>query len=199
MELKVIQEKIAELRGTESRSKTLISELAIAVVDRIHEHDEVTSANSFLLALSPLNQKKMLSFFRQHSGHKESEGVLAGRQKDFTDKNQQKRMPYKEAHDKFQAFKASGATFWQWCVMEKPKEEKPLDMGAVEKAAKKANEAMAQAIKLGLVSHHRAVELLLGGVMSQQDIMASLDMMIKADEAGAKAIAEAAEKAKTPA
>lgn len=191
MELKDIQAKIAELRSSEARSKHLIAELIVAVTERIHEHNEVTSANTFLLALSPLNQKKALAFFREFSGHKEQEKILAGRKKEYT-KDGVKVNPYQEAHDKFEAFKQSGMNFWQWCVMEKPKDDKPLTAGDVEKAAKKANEKMQEALRLGLIDKVRAFELLLGGVMSQEDMMMVLQSMIKAEDTVTQAAKEAA-------
>ena len=67
MELNVINTKIGQLRTAEGQVKTLIAELIVAVTQRIHEHNEVDSANAFLLALTPINQKKALSFLKKVS------------------------------------------------------------------------------------------------------------------------------------
>ena len=192
MELNTIQTKIAELRTSESRSKVLIAELVVAVTDRIHEHNEVTSANAFLLALSPLNQKKVLSFLKEFSGHKESEKILAGRKKAFT-KDGVKVDPYKEAHDKFQSFKASGASFWQWCVMEKakPAPEK-LKIEDVAKKASKMREFMQEALNQNVVDKAQAFTMLLGDLMSVDEVMDVLGALAQqAENATNKAAAGA--------
>lgn len=191
MELKEIQAKTAELRANESRSKVLIAELVIATVERIHDHNEVTSANNFLLALSPLNQKKVLKFLREFSGHKESEGILAGRKKSYT-KDSVKIDPYQEAHDKFDAFKQSGMNFWQWIVQEKAKPvQEKLKIEDVAKKATKLRELMQEAMAQGVVDKTQVVTMLLGDLLSVDDVMNALAQMAQMAE-------DAVNKAATP-
>lgn len=182
MELRIINEKIGQLRGAEGQVKSLIGELIVAVTERIHEHNDVDSANAFLLALTPLNQKKVRSFFKIHAGHKMEEGILTKRHKSYV-KDGVKVDPYLEAHDAFDAFKQSGLNFWQWAVATKAKEEKPITLEDVVKRATKAREAMIEGIQAGVVDKVQAFEMLTGGVLTFEDIQQVLAAMIKAEAA----------------
>lgn len=182
MELKLINEKIGNLRTAEGQVKSLVSELIIAVTERIHLHDDVTTANAFLLALTPINQKKAVSFLKAFSGHKIEEGILSTRRKVYVDKGE-KIDPYKEASDAFEQFKATGMNFWQWAVASKKKEETVITLDEVTKKAKKARDAMAEAIQAGVVNKVQAFELVTGGVFSQQDMMEILRHMAQAEQA----------------
>lgn len=191
MELNVINTKIGQLRTAEGQVKTLIAELIVAVTQRIHEHNEVDSANAFLLALTPINQKKALSFLKEHSGHKTEEGILTKRMKDYV-KDGEKVSPYTVASDKFDAFIASGMNFWQWAVMKKEKVESPITLDDVAKKAKKAREAMTEAIEAKVIDKVQAFEMLIGGVLSQDDVMSILASMAKAEDVLTAAAREAA-------
>lgn len=182
MELKIINEKIGQLRVAEGQTKSLIAELIVAVTERIHEHNEVDSANAFMLALTPLNQKKVRSFFKAHAGHKMEEGILSKRHKAFV-KDGEKVDPYQQAHDAFDAFKQSGMNFWQWAVQTKSKEEKAITLEDVAKRATKAREAMIEGIQAGVVDKVQAFEMLTGGVLTFEDIQQVLAAMLKAEEA----------------
>jgi hypothetical protein len=182
MELKIINEKIGQLRVAEGQTKSLIAELIVAVTERIHEHNEVDSANAFMLALTPLNQKKVRSFFKAHAGHKMEEGILAKRHKAYV-KDGVKVDPYQHAHDAFDAFKQSGMNFWQWAVQAKAKEEKAITLEDVAKRATKAREAMIEGIQAGVVDKVQAFEMLTGGVLTFEDIQQVLAAMLKAEEA----------------
>lgn len=191
MELNIIKEKIGQLRVAEGQTKALIAELVVAVVDRVHEHDDVDSANALLLALTPLNQKKVLSFFKQHCGHKIEEGILTKRLKTYV-KDGVKVDPYQQASDTFDAFKGTGMSFWQWAVAVKKKEDHAITLDEVTKKAKRAREAMAEALEAGVVDKVQAFEMLMGGVISQEDIMLVLGAMTKAEQATSQAAASAA-------
>ena len=193
MDKRIIEGKIATLRTTEGQVKALIAELVMAVVSRVHEHDDVDTANLFLLALSPLNQKKVLSFFKAFTGHKIEESILTKRLKDFT-KDGVKTSPYQVCSDAFDAFKATNMTFWQWAVAKRDPEDKPLTIDEVTRRAKKAREVMAEAIEKKVVDKVQAVEMLLGDVMSMDDVMQVLAAMAKAEAAVSQAAGE-----KTPA
>lgn len=186
MELNIINEKIGQLRVAEGQTKSLIAELIVAVTQRVHEHNEVDSANAFLLALTALNQKKVLSFFKLHCGHKIEEGILTKRRKPYV-QDGVKHDPYKEASDAFDAFMQSGMNFWQWAVAKRDKEEKPVTLDMVAKKAKAARELMSEALQSGIVDKVQAFEMLLGGVISQEDIMAVLGSMVKAEAAVSQA------------
>lgn len=182
MELKLINEKIGTLRTAEGQVKTLISELIIAVTERIHLHDDVSTANAFLLALTPINQKKALSFLKAFSGHKTEEGILAGRRKVYT-QDGTKVDPYKECADAFEQFKATGMNFWQWAVAKRETEDKPITLDEVTKKAKKARDAMAEALQAGVVDKVQAFEMVTGGVFSPEDMMQILAKMAGAEKA----------------
>ncbi len=186
MELNIINEKIGQLRTAEGQVKSLVSELVIAVTDRVHEHNEVDSANAFLLALTPINQRKVLSFFKAHVGHKVEEGILTKRLKDYVSQGV-KVDPYKEAVDKYGQFKLSGKNFWQWAVEKVEKVEKPVTLDDIAKKAKKAREATVEGIQAGVVDKVTAFELLTGGVFTFEDIRNVLASMAKAEEAVTKA------------
>lgn len=191
MDKRIIEGKIATLRTAEGQVKALIAELVIAVTSRVHEHDDVDTANLFLLALSPLNQKKVLSFFKAFTGHKIEESILTKRLKDFT-KDGVKTSPYQVCSDAFDAFKATNMTFWQWAVAKRDPEDKPLTIDEVTRRAKKAREVMAEAIEKKVVDKVQAVEMLLGGVMSMDDVMQVLAAMAKAEAAVSQAAKEPA-------
>ena len=191
MELTVINSKIAELRGAEGTVKTLVSELALAVAARVHEHNDVDSANAFLLALTPINQKKALAFLKEHTGHKVEEGILTKRLKDYV-RDGEKVSPYTDASNKFDAFIASGMNFWQWAVAKKDKVEDEVTLDKALKLAKKAREYMLEAMQAGKVDKVQAFEALIGGVMSQDDVLNILASMTKAEDAMTKAAQESA-------
>lgn len=191
MELTVINQKIAQLRANESSSKALIAELIIAVAQRVHEHNDVDSANSFLLALTPVTQKKALSFLKQHVGHKVEENIFTKRLKDYVS-NGTKHSPYQEARDAFDKFVASGMNFWQWAVAKKEKADDVVSLDKATKLAKRAREYMAEAIQSGVLDKVQAFELLIGGVMSQDDVLNILAAMSKAEDAMTKAAKEQA-------
>lgn len=182
MELNIIKDKIGQLRTAEGQVKTLVSELIIAVTDRIHEHDDVDSANLFLLALTPINRKKALSFLKAHSGHKVEEDILTKRRKEYIEKGE-KVDPYKEAHDKFEDFKASGMDFWQWAVAKVEKVEKPVTLDVITKRAKAARDALSEGLIAGVVDKVQAFEMLTGGVFSYEDLNMMLGVMAKAEDA----------------
>lgn len=182
MELAVIKTKIGQLRTAEGQVKALVSELIIAVTDRIHEHNDVDSANLFMLALTPINQKKALSFFKAHAGHKVEEGMLTKRQKDYV-KDGAKVSPYTEASDKYDEFRQSGMNFWQWAVAKKDKEDKPVTLDAIAKKAKQARELVADGLAAGVVDKVNAFELLTGGVFSFEDMQMVLKAMADAEDA----------------
>lgn len=191
MELTVINQKIAELRVNESAVKSLIAELILAVCDRVHAHNEVDSANAFILALTPVNQKKAITFLAQHTGHKVEEGILTRRVKDYV-KDGVKHSPYVEAKDRYEQFVLSGMNFWQWAVAKKEKTEDVITLDAVMKKAKRARESMADALEAGVVDKVQAFEMLIGGVMSQDDVLNILASMTKAEDAMTKAAQESA-------
>lgn len=191
MELTVINSKIAELRGAEGTVKTLVAELALAVAGRVHEHNDVDSANAFLLALTPINQKKAIAFLKEHTGHKVEEGILTKRLKDYVS-NGVKVSPYAAAVIKYEAFVASGMNFWQWAVAKKDKIEDPITLDKAAKLAKKAREYMAEAMQAGVLDKVQAFEMLIGGVMSQDDVLNILASMTKAEDAMTKAAQESA-------
>ena len=190
MELTVINTKIAELRGAEGTVKTLVSELIVAVSARVHEHNDVDSANAFLLALTPINQKKAIAFLKEHTGHKVEEGILTKRLKDYV-RDGEKVSPYTDASNKFDAFIASGMNFWQWAVAKKDKVEDEVTMDKALKLAKKAREYMLEAMQAGKVDKVQAFEALIGGVMSQDDVLNILAAMAKTEDAMTKAAKEA--------
>lgn len=193
MDKRIIEGKIATLRTVEGQAKALIAELVMAVTERVHEHNDVDTANSFLLALSPLNQKKVLAFFKAFVGHRVEEGILTKRLKEYI-KDGVKVDPYKNASDAFDEFKTTGMNFWQWAVAKREKVETPITLDIVAKRAAKAREAMAEAIEAKVVDKVQAVEMLLGGVMSMDDVMQVLAAMAKAEAAVTQAAGE-----KTPA
>lgn len=183
MELNIIKSKIGQLRTAEGQVKSLIGELVIAVTDRIHEHDDVDSANAFIVALTPLNQKKVLSWFKEHGGHKIQEGILTKRIKEYS-KGTTKVDPYKDAYDRYQSFKDTGLNFWQWAVQNKPTPEaQVLTLEQLAKKARKLNESMKEALEANIIDRTQALQMLLGDVMSQEDLMASLAAMVKAEAA----------------
>lgn len=191
MDKRIIEGKIATLRTAEGQVKALIAELVIAVVDRVHGHDDVDTANLFLLALSPLNQGKVLGFFKEHVGHKVEEGILTKRLKPFIEKGVSID-PYKNASDKFDAFKESNMTFWQWAVAKKPKGSNKLTVEAVAAKAKKARDAVCEAMNENVIDKAQAFTMLLGDVMTMEDIMSILSAMTKTQEAVDKASKEPA-------
>lgn len=190
MELSVIQSKISELRKSESTSKALIQELVVAVVDRVHKHDDVTSINTFIVALSDLNRKKVLAFAKKFTGHKEDEGIITGRRKDFKDKNDVTVRPYQEAKDAWDSFLESGLNFWQWCALDAVKEAKPITIESLQKKSKALEKQMKEALEAGIIDRTGAVQMLVGNIMTQQDMMAVLGAMIRAEEAVTKAVTQ---------
>ena len=200
MELQQIQAGIVQLRKNEAESKGLISSLALATVERVHQHNDVTSANSFIVALSPLNQKKVQKFMEAFTGHKMAEGVIGGRKKDYK-KGEETVRPYQTAADAFKAFVETGMDFWQWAVMDSAsKPEKPLDMAKLQKAAAKLHKMIGEAQAAGIIDTTATVQLLLGEVpLSQGEVLAALGAMAKAktaidnaeNQAEAKAVAAA--------
>jgi hypothetical protein len=190
MELAVIKQKIGQLRTAEGQVKALISELIVAVVQRVHDHNDVDSANNFLLALTPINQKKCMAFIKEFTGHSTAEGIVTTRRKSYI-KDGEKVDPYQEAFDKFESFKASNMNFWQWAVLKKEPKDETVTIEDVQRAAKKANKVMAQAMQQGIVDKTAAIQMLVGNLMTQDDVMLVLQAMIKAEEAVTKASIEA--------
>ena len=111
--------------------------------------------------------------------------------KDYV-KDGEKVSPYTVASDKFDAFIASGMNFWQWAVMKKEKVESPITLDDVAKKAKKAREAMTEAIEAKVIDKVQAFEMLIGGVLSQDDVMSILASMAKAEDVLTAAAREAA-------
>lgn len=186
MELNVIKQKIGELRANESGAKALIAELVVATVDRIHEHNEVDSANNFLLALSPLNKKKVESFLKKHSGHKFEQGMLGKRAKDYI-KDGKIVSAYTECKDAFDAFKGSGMDFWQWVNLKnKASKDESVTLDVITKRTKKAVDAIKEGLEIGIIDRTMALQLLIGDVMSQDDLMQGLSAMFKAEAAVSK-------------
>lgn len=186
MEKSVVLEKIGTLRTVEGQAKSLIAELIVAVVERVHEHNDVDTANAFLLALSPINQKKAQAFFREHVGHKFEEGIITKRMKPFV-KDGVKVDPYMNASDKFDAFKLTGLSFWQWAVLKKPKADDKLTVEAVAAKAKKARDVIAEALNENVIDKAQAFTMMLGDVMTIDDVMQILGAMAKAQEVTDKA------------
>ena len=182
MELNVIKEKIGQLRTAEGQAKTLIAELIVAVTERIHEHNDVDSANSFLTSLSALNQKRALSFLKLHAGHKTEQGVLTKRKPSYVE-NGVKIDPYQEAHDKFGKFKDSGLSFWQWAVLPANKVDKPVTLDELSKKAAKLRESMQEGMEKRVVDKVQAFELLTGGLFSFEDMQQVLAAMANAEDA----------------
>lgn len=190
MELNVIKTKIAELRTSEATTKTLVSELAVAVIDRIHQHNDVDSANAFILALSPVNQKKMLEYMAAFSGHVESEGVLGKRKKERTIDGVAVD-GYVKCKDAWEAHKLLGMNFWQWVVTKKPKVEVVADLDSVQKAAKKARKLAEEAIKAGAVTKFQAFTALTDGLFSVDDVLELLTQVQTVAAAADQAIDKA--------
>lgn len=141
-----IRTDIATLKTHESSAKAIITNLAPEILQRIHEHDDVDTANRFVLALSDANRQMVLRFIKEFSGHRIGEGVVGKRSKDYTDKDGRKATPYQDAKDAFDSFVESGMTIWQWAFTKKEASpDAPVDMDKASKAFhRKAKKAIEQ-------------------------------------------------------
>lgn len=143
--IEAIRADILNLRNSESASKAIITNLAPEIMARIHEHQDVDTANRFILALSDANRKMVLHFMKEFSGHRIGEGVLGKRAKDYTNDKGEAMTPYQKAKDAFDSFVESGATIWQWAFVKKEANpDAPVDLSkaatAFHRKAKKAIE-----------------------------------------------------------
>lgn len=186
-ELAVIKASIATLRDNERTSKELITVLAVETIQRVHEHNDVDTVNSFLLALSEANKRMMLKFAKAFAGHKIGEGLLGKRIKPF-EKDGQTTDAYQQAKDVFDGFIDSGMTIWQWAFTEREVEAKPVDIAKIgEQFRKKAKKAMQDG-----ASKLQVFEAATGGLFSAADMLLMLQAMVNAEEAATATLAKAA-------
>lgn len=191
MEINVIKTKIGQLRDAERNVKSLLGELVPVVTARIHDHQDVDSANLLVLALTPINQKKVLSFFKQFSGHHIKEDVVTKRIKPFN-KGDETIDGYQVAKDAWDTFVESGMNFWQWAVLkaERP-ESTEIDMDKLRKQVDSVTKKVKKALDAGAIDTTTAIQMLTSGLMTQDDLMKGLSAMFKA-EAAVSQVAHAA-------
>ena len=166
--VEAIRSDIATLRNNESASKAIITNLAPEIVARIHEHDDVDTANRFIVALSDANKHMVLKFLKEFSGHRIGEGVLGKRSKDYTGKDGAKVTPYQDAKDAFDSFVESGLTIWQWAFTKKEANpDAPVDL---EKASKAFHRKAKKAIEQGQ-SRLQVLTLAIGETFTIEEVI----------------------------
>lgn len=171
-----IRTDIATLRTNEAISKQLIGTLATEVVQRIHEHDDVDTANAFVVALSEANKRMVEGFFKAFSGHRIGEGVLGKRIKPFEDKGGVKVDEYAKAKEAFDSFVESGLTIWQWAFTKR--EADPDAVVDMAKAAKAFHAKAKKAIKQGQ-SRLQILTLAIGETFTVEEVMNLLGELTK--------------------
>lgn len=175
--VEAIRADIQSLATNERTSKALIIALAPEVVSRIHLHDDVDTANRFLLALSEANQKMVARFYAKFSGHRFGEGILGKRLPDFTNKDG-KQQPFVKAVNAFNEFVESGMNIFQWAFATRDQEAKPIDLNKVgqqwQKKAKKAIEEGA--------SKQSVLQAALGDLFSVDEVLNILGQLAQAEE-----------------
>lgn len=186
-ELNIIKESIAKLRGNERESKELIAVLAIECVQRLHQHNDTDTLNQFVLACSPANQKMVLKFAKEFTGHKIGEGTIGKRTKPFT-KDNVVHDAYQKAKDAFDNFVLSGMNIWQWAFQEREHEEKPVD---IKKLGEQFQKKAQKAIDSG-VSKLAVFEAATGGLFTADDMFMMLQAMMDAEAAATAAMKKAA-------
>lgn len=186
-ELNIIKESIVALRDNERNSKALITVLAVETIERLHQHNDTDTMNSFILACSDANQRMILRFAKAFTGHRIGEGMVGKRAKPFT-KDGVVVDDYTKAKDAFANFVQSGMTVWQWAFQERETVEKPVDIAKVgeqfRKKAKKAIEAGASKLTV--------FEAATGGLFSAHDMLHMLQAMLSAEEAATAVMKKAA-------
>lgn len=174
-----IRADIATLSANERTSRALIIALAPEVVQRIHTHDDIDSANRFLVALSEANQKMVKMYYENFAGHSFGEGVLGKRRVDYTDKDGNKVTPFTNAVDAFNTHKESGLNIFQWAFQKKDIVEAPVDLA---KAAKAWQGKAKKAIKQG-AARPAVLQAALGDLFSIEEVLNILGELSKAQAA----------------
>lgn len=183
MQVRTVEEirgDITTLRTNESISKQLITVLAVETVQRIHEHNDVDTANLFMLALSDANRKMFTTFVKEFSGHRIGEGVIGKRAKPYQNKDGETVDAYTTAKDSFSSFLESGMTIWQWAFAKK--EQDPDAVVDMEKAAKAFHAKAKKAIKQGQ-SRLQILTLAIGETFTVEEVMNLLGSLTK-EQAG---------------
>lgn len=186
-ELTIIKESIVQLRDNERNSKALITVLAVETMERLHQHNDVDTLNSFVLACSDANQRMVLKFAKAMTGHRIGEGMVGKRVKAFT-KDGVTVDEYAKCKGAFENFVQSGMTIWQWAFQEREQVEKPVDIRKVgeqfQKKAKKAIEAGASKLDV--------FEAATGGLFTAEDMLLMLQAMLSAEQAATAVMKKAA-------
>lgn len=118
-----------DLRRAERVSKETIKELSRSVLEALHITGDIQYVNTFIGALSPMNKKTAVLYFKEFSGFKHDDALGL-----FTSKAKKK---YDDAHAASLEFLADPHNnLWTWAERNIEMEKKEFDAERLNKMAK---------------------------------------------------------------